>query len=249
MSKNLNSAARLHRILEQAHTQADNTQTLEAWATLFKVSEPHPIKKVVAVGELVHAMHRELEIAASGLADKDFSKSLYENAFSRVGNALSPMLFPSQWNSVKQYLTPDTLIALAFCSEILPNEEAEISLEELAEISSKVLELKATLSENDLPARLRALILHHIELIERALADYQITGAKALREAGRTALGEMIEVRDDISAAQDSPAVSKLGSLWQTVNKAADYALKGDGLIQLGQRAWDALQGYFSSGA
>lgn len=249
MLKNLNSAARLHRILEQAHSQADGTQTLEAWATLFRVSEQHPIKRVVAVGELVHSMHRELEIAATGLADKDFSKPLYETAFSRIENALSPMLFPSQWNSVKQYLTPDTLLALAFCSEILPNEESEISPEELSEICSKVLELRAALSEGDLPARLRSLILHHIELIEHALADYQIIGAKALREAGRTALGEMIEVRDGISAAQNNPAVSKLGSLWQTVNKAADHALKFDGLTQLGQRAWEALQGYFNSGA
>lgn len=242
MSKNLNSAARLHRVLVQAHTQADGTQTLEAWATLLKVSELHSIKRVVAVGELVHSMHRELEITATGLADQDFSKSLYEKAFLQIENALSPMLFPIVWVNVKQYLTPDTLIALAFCSEILANEESEVSPEELADISSKVLELRVALSGDDLPARLRSLILHHIGLIERALADYQIIGVKALREAARSALGEMIEVKDEISAAQNNPAVSRLGSLWKTVNKAADHALKGDGLIQLGQRAWDALR-------
>ena len=245
MPKNINSASRLIKVLEQAHIHADNTQSLEAWAAIFKVTETHPFKRAIAVGEIIHAMHRELDFAASGLAKKDFSTGLYEQAFSRIGNALSPMLLPSQWNSVKQYLTPDTLVALAFCAEILPNEESEISIEEIETIKGKLEDLRATLSNEALPIRLRTLIVHHIELIEQALAEYPIAGAKAFREAGRTALGEMIEAKDDISVVKGDPAVSALGSLWDSVNKATDYALKGDGLVQIGQRAWEAIGGLF----
>ena len=154
-------------------------------------------RRAVEVGELVHAMHRELDLAAAGLADAAFSKGLYESAFSRIENAISPMLFSTTWNQVKQYLTADVLTALAFCSEILPDEESQISTEELTSIRQKVEDLSTALADAETPPRLRQLIRHHVELIERALSEYAVVGAKALREAGRTALGEMIEVKDE----------------------------------------------------
>ena len=243
MAKNLNSATRLLRILEKASEYQDNTQTLEAWAKLLGVSVDNPNRRAVEVGELVHAMHRELDLAAAGLKGANFSKSLYESAFSRIEHAISPMLLPATWNQVKQYLTPDVLTALAFCTEILPDEENQISTEELASIQEKVEELRVTLAEAETPPRLRQLIQHHIELIDRALSEYSVVGAKALREAGRTALGEMIEVKEELAPVKTSPAVSKLESAWAIVNKAADIALKGEKIAQLGQKAWEALSG------
>ncbi len=241
MAKNLNSATRLLRILAKAPEHQDSTQTLEVWAKLLEVDVDSRNRKAVEVGELIHAMHRELDLAAAGLAGANFSKSLYESAFTRIEHAISPMLLPTTWNQVKQYLTPDVLTALAFCTEILPDEESQISAEELEAIRQKVEELRATITDADTPARLRQLIQHHIELIERALSEYMVVGAKALREAGRTALGEMIESKDELAPVKASPAVSKLESAWATVNKAADIALKGEKLAQLGQKAWEAL--------
>jgi len=241
MAKNLNSATRLLRILEKASEYQDNTQALEAWSKLLGVAAENPNRKAVEVSELVHAMHRELDLAAAGLAGANFSKSLYESAFTRIEHAISPMLLPATWNQVKQYLTPDVLTALAFCTEILPDEENQISAEELAAIRQKVEELRATVADTDTPARLRQLIQHHIELIDRALSEYSVVGAKALREAGRTALGEMIEVKNELGPVKSSHAVSKLESAWASVNKATDIALKGEKLAQLGQKAWEAL--------
>jgi len=241
MPKNINSASRLFSILEQAPSHANKTNTLEVWTKLLDVTEKHPHRRVVAVGELVHAMHRELELATAGLATANFSRSLYERAFSQIEYALSPMLFPNSWDHVKQYLTPEVLTALAFCTEILPDEEIQISAEEISIIRTQVEELRATLNDANMPLRLRSLIQHHIELIECALAEYSIVGAKALREAGRTALGEMIEATDEIAPAKNSPAISTLESAWKSVNQAADVALKTERLAQLGQKAWETL--------
>lgn len=244
MAKNLNSATRLLRILEPASTNSDDAQVLDVWAQLLGVIDEHPVRRAVAVTQLLQAMHRELHSASVGLLAASFSKSLYESAFSRIENALSPMLLPYKWNNVKQYLTPDVLTALAFCTEILPDEENEISVDELQVVRSKVDELKASLANAETPIRLQVLIKHHVELIERALAEYSIVGAMALREAGRTALGEMIEARETISQSRDLPAVSKLESAWKAVNDAADIALKADRMAQLGQKAWDAISSF-----
>lgn len=241
MPKNINSAFRLHRILEQHRTQPDGKQAMEAWAGILNVTEKHPHKRVIIVGELIHAMHRELEYASHGLAKLNFSNNLYETAFSKIETALSPLLLPATWSSVTQYLTPDVITALAFCAEILPNEESEISGAELDSIRNKLSDLKDSLDDASLPQRLRKLIEHHIELIERAISEYKISGAIALREAARTALGEMIEAREEISAEKNSPAVSKLEAAWKALNEAADIAIKAEGIAELGQKAFDVL--------
>jgi hypothetical protein len=44
-------------------------------------------------------------------------------------------------------------------------------------------------------------------------------------------------VRDEIAPEKGSPAVTKLESTWKSVNNAADLALKGEKLVQLGQKA------------
>lgn len=245
MSKNLNSASRLIALLQQAAAQSDNTPVLEVWANLFALTETNQNRKAIAVAERLRSMHRELDIVSDQLRNASFSTELYEGHLSRIEHALSTMLLPGTWNQVKQYLPPDVLTALAFCSEILPDEETQISEQELAEIKSKVEELRATLDDATIPPRLSQLIRHHIELIEHALAEYPIAGAKAFREAGRAALGEIIEAKDTISASRETPAVSQLESTWKTVNQATDIALKAEKLAQLGQKAWDMIAGIF----
>ena len=69
--------------------------------------------------------------------------------------------------------------------------------------------------------------------------------SKALRQAARAALGELVEVRDTITANRDAPEISKLGAIWKKVNEAADVAIKGEKLAQLGQKAWAMLENLF----
>lgn len=242
MPKHINSASRLLLILQQASSIADQTQTLEAWAKLLGVEEEKSRRPLV-VAERVQAAHRELRLMVEALEADNFTKNLYEGHVNRIEHALSILLLPATWNQVKQYVTADVLTALAFCAEILPDEESQISDQDIAEIRSRLAELRESLVDANLPARLRSLIQHHVELIEVALAEYPIAGAKVFRKAGREALGEIIEAKDSISPARDSPAVSKLEAMWKKVNEITDVALKGEKLAKLGQRAWDLLSG------
>jgi hypothetical protein len=245
MPKNLNSASRLLEVIERAHPIADNTQTLEAWAGLLNVPEGSSFKRVIQVGELVHALNRELDLTTMALANAGFSPHLYGASFEKVKHALSPMLFPGTWNQAKQYFGPDVMTALAFSAEILPDEEAQIPAATLAEIQTKLVELRSMMDDPQLPPRLFQIISHHIYLIQQALAEYPVAGAKAFRKAGHEGLGEIIEARDEVAAAKDVPAVKTLESTWKTVNTAADTALKAEKMAQLGQRAWEFINGIF----
>ncbi|PVE07981.1 hypothetical protein B472_06115 [Limnohabitans sp. Rim28] len=228
-------------ILEKAFTQQEHIQAVEAWANLLGVMDDDPNRRAVRVAELVHAMHRELDLVAAGLAEAHFSKRTYENAFARIEQAISPLMLTASWIQVKQNLTPDVLTALTFCAEILSDEESQISTDELEDIRQKVEELRATVDDAETPLRLRQLIQHHIELIDRALSEYLIVGAKALRDARRAAMGEIFEVKDELAPFKSSSAFSKLSSAWATLSKATDVALKGEKLVQLVHKGWEAL--------
>ena len=242
MPKNINSASRLVSLIKGIPGHPDNTQTLEVWAKLFEVNESNANRKSGAVAERLSAMYHELEVVRDQMAKANYSEKPYAPAISKVEHAQSMMLLPSTWNQARQYLTPETLVALEFCSEILPDEEAQIAPDELAAIGKQVEELASSLSTSQLPARLRSLVEHHVSLIRRALAEYPITGAKALREAARTALGELVEVKETVKANRNAPEISKLGAVWKKVNEAADVALKAEKLAQLGQKAWAMLE-------
>jgi hypothetical protein len=178
------------------------------------------------------------------MAAKGFSEELYAPATSQLEAAFSTMNLYNPWPHARQYLTAETTVAMAFCGEIIDNEEDLIGTEELTEIANKVRELEQSLVDSTLPPRLKSLIQHHIDLIRRALAEYPIAGARALRQAARTALGEIVEVREEISAHPNSQEIANLGAVWKRVNAAADLALKADKLAQLGQKAWHLVEGF-----
>lgn len=162
MPKNINSASRLVFLLTGIPGHPDNTQTLDVWATLFKINESNPHKKAILVGERLNAMYRETELIREQMQKANFSENLYARALSQVENALSTMLLPGTWNQARQYLTAETFVALSFCGEILPDEESMIAPDELVSIAKQVQELEDSLSTSTLPLRLQALVQHHI---------------------------------------------------------------------------------------
>lgn len=240
MYKHVNSASRVHALLTKALQQPDMA-TFAVWAEVFGVKGTNDTQTAQLVIARLHWLHTEVQLLETKVRAANLSPHLYEAAFSRIENIISPLNLPASWQSYRGNLTPDVLLALAFCNELLPDEESEIDPAELSAIADEVAQLSALAATSNLPDRLKQLIAHHIELIEEALAQYQVFGAKALREVARTALGEIIESKDTVAPEQQSEEVSRLGKLWTHVNKAADAALKAEKVAQLGQRAWETL--------
>ena len=243
MPKNINAASRLHAVLQQAAGMSTNASSLAVWENIFQIQEePNEARKAVLISDRLRWMHQQLEIARSQMKQANLSENLYIAAFNNIEQAISTLILTAQWNNGVQYLKPETLLALEFCSEILPDEESLIDPHVLEEIRSMVQELEKSLAVTDLPESLVALILNHIELINRALNQYPITGAKALREAARTALGELVEAKDEVKGNNKTPEVSQLGRVWGKINNSADVAIKADKIAQLGSKAWTYVE-------
>ena len=242
MPKNNNSASRLHGLFSQLHSHTDQKQVLTCWVQAFGISDSTPKRQAIEVAKRLESVNRELDLVRNVMGQATYSPSLYENAISAFEEAASPMLLSQPWNNVRQYLTPQNLLSLEFCSEILPDEESVISSEELTEILALVSEIRNAAQSDSIPASLRALLLHHVELIERAVAAYPITGIKALREAAQTGLGELVESKDVVTEHRNTAEVSKLAKAWKKVGEVADGALKVDKLVQVGHKAWNVIE-------
>jgi hypothetical protein len=245
MYKNINSASRIHALLETAVAQP-NKAVWGVWADVFGVKGQSDTETAEMVVERLHWLHIELQLLQAQAQKASISPRLYEGALSRIRSVLSPVILGSSWEGTRGNLTPDVLLAVAFLNELLPDEESSISGEELQRIADMAKDLAESLVHSDLPDSLRRLIDHHLQLIAKALAQYKIFGARALREAGRTALGEIVELKDTVQASKQSEELSRLGKLWKHVNSAADTALKAEKLSQLGHRAWEAVSGLLS---
>lgn len=242
MPKHINSASRLHSLFIQLQRHADQTQVLSGWVQTFAISESTPKRQSIEVARRLENVDRELSLVRIGMSQATYSPSLYEGALSAFDEAASPMLLPHTWNNVRQYLMPQNLLSLEFCSEILPDEESEISTEELSEILQLVSDLRESAQSENIPTSLQALLLHHVDLIERALAAYPITGIKSLREAAQSGLGELVESKDLVAEHSNTAEVNKLAKVWKKIGQVADGALKADKLIQVGHKAWDLIE-------
>jgi hypothetical protein len=235
MYRHNNSASRIHSFLLKLSSPSLPVQnpTYLVFASAFGISEEADDRKAIAVLAHLHGFHRELSRLENQLVAANVSSSLYLSAFSRIRHVVSPLTLTGSWQGYMPHLAPEVLLAIQFCNEMLPDEESEISLEELKGIADEVNSLETLLENSQISETLRELIEHHIALIRDALLQYQISGAKVFREAARTALGEIIEKRDEIELAKEDGEVKGLDKLWKRVNTATDSALKAEKLALL----------------
>lgn len=239
MPQNRNSASRLYAFLSSLPGHQENTQILSAWADALDIKESETSRQARLVSERLAALSRELDHIREGMKSANFSPHLYTKALAAFDAAFSPMYLSNTWSHVRQQLKPEHMLALQFCGEILQDEEDEIQQADLDEISTLLSELESLSANSDqIPERLRRLIDNQIAQIRAAVASYKIAGAKVLREAVRSSYGELVEAKDIITEHKNSPEISKLAEVWRKVNAVADAALKIDGVVQLGQKAW-----------
>ncbi|MEZ5444578.1 MAG: hypothetical protein R3F45_02190 [Gammaproteobacteria bacterium] len=189
-------------------------------------------------------VEREIQAIAKQLGERDLSPELYSKLVERLRSSIQPSFLNGPWSNVISQIKPETLTALAFCAEILDDEEVAIDAEELGEIERRVSELEALVEHSNVPESIVLLVRHHIGLIRRGLAWYPICGAKALRESAHIASGELLEAQETVRENSGTETVTKLRELWRVVNATTDVALKGDKLVALFGRIMDAISGW-----
>lgn len=242
MNNKINSLSRIHDILLSLDRVSTQGAVVDVWGQAFELTSIEGVKKASLVSEKLVLLLNEVELAENKLSST-YSSEIYSPMVGSLNNVFSPMLLGASWDSVKQYLTPDIMMAIKILRETLPNEEEIIKPEELNELHARLSELESFLENSDLPERVVGLIKRHIRLIREALSNFSITGAKGLVEARRASYGEFFEV-NEIFQNENSSEVSELKAIWVMVNRITDGALKVYGLYELSKETVPLLESF-----
>lgn len=246
MSEKRNSASRLADALAQALAQPENVSTADVWIGAFNrsnVNNNH--EKFFFASNRMSLLFLELNNIREYLKSAGFSTSTYEPSLQKVENVISPSVLHVGWSAIKKHISPEVLTSLNFCKDLMPNEETEISEEELQSLAEDLEALQAQLDSPEIPAHLRNIIRRYIDFIWEALDEYPITGAKSFKSANKKIVGDLIETQAEIKESAEQPAVKKFGKLFKKVNDMADTAIRADGMMQIGHKVVDALQQLF----
>jgi hypothetical protein len=246
MSQKRNSASRLADALSEALAQPENITTADVWLKVFrqpKAKSAH--EKFFFASNRMSLLFFELDNVRGYLKGAGFSTNTYEPSLEKIENTISPSVLHVGWAAVKPNLSLEVLTSLNFCKDLMPDEEIEISEEDLKSLAEDIDSLEAHLENSELPTHLRSVIQKYIDSIWEALDEYPITGAKSLKSANKKIIGELIEAQEEIKQSAEQPAVKKFGTLFKRVNDIADTAIKADKLMQIGHKVVDALQQLF----
>ena len=246
MPKKINSAYRIHKIISSTTNQPPNSPTLGVWATAFDIKESSGTKVGLKVAKRLDSLLNELSLMKCQLLKSDFDEETYTTDIQHIELALDPVYFNSTWNSVTQYLTPVTIKSLLIFSQSLPNEETEITSDEINELFARLSELENFLENSTLPDRLIQLIRNHIYLIREALYEYPIAGAKALIEARRAAYGEIVELKGELKENKSVPEIKKHFRILKHFSNIADGAIRVQGVVEIGKKAVPWLESFLS---
>lgn len=234
MSRRINTASRIYHVLQNAVNQHTNQATAQVWAQVFGIDEPDETRRNFEISRCLNQLYGEIDVLERLMDDTEFSQSLYLPYLNKARSAIVPHGITAGWNSYNTHLSPDTLLSLRFCIEILSEEELAIDQNEIKEIQELTTTLEKLLEESRLPITLKRIIENHITKIREALYSYPIIGSKAMSEVVKSAYGEVIENQEIFAAAKNSESVKVLSKVWQKVKDVADGAKTANERVSAG---------------
>jgi hypothetical protein len=227
-----NSASRLYLILQKGSELPNNMATLKAWASLFHMEEPYDVRLSIDVSERLLWLNQELEILKRQLDDSELDRESYAATLRHIEQALSTVYLATNWESVKQFLSADTLNPLASWAETFPETEIPVKQEELDEIRDQAQELEELFGSSTLTEELKVLVLQHVRLLRKALAGYPIVGGRALKAGTFSALGELVYNEQLIKENCGMPEIRQLVDAWEKTGLLAGRAMAGQGSVE-----------------
>jgi hypothetical protein len=232
----MNSASRIKDLVSTVIQQSSHQHLLTIWGYAFGIDEQDSHKNALKVIERLQVVHQEIAVFNKQMQKTAFKAETYAPIIDRLERAFSPQILNATWGSAVGYLSSDTVMALQIYSEALPCDEEVIDTAELNMLLNEVDGLEAMLESTALPDRLIDLIKHHIAMIRKAMDEYLIVGAEALRDKLHTAAGEFHYELNIINENKESPEIIKLKEVWGKVQQLTDDALNTKDQVIIGNK-------------
>lgn len=215
MAQKLNSLYRVWRALNEASRGSRNETAVAAWAKVFGIDYANAAAKSAAVARKLALLHDELERGREQVRAAGVRSERYTPLFDRLGNAVAPDNLQGGFKFNQQWMTKESLESLALLAEMLPADDTadDDTANEIAKIRQALKEVEQQLLASNIPDSVRQFLLAELEIIRRALDDYEILGPRAFREA----MGQIIVYEhsrpQSVESVEDEPAVQRQRTL------------------------------------
>jgi hypothetical protein len=236
MEKKNNSAGRLWRILGQIGETDVNTQMITIWKRVLYINDVNKNKLPFEIARKIDLLRDELIEARQKMQEKHYSEDLYAIGLKSAGHILQIEAIHSQLSNYRNDVSPEVIKALKFVAETIPDEEDEVTPEQLGELQANINELIGKVNNGNLPDRVKEFIYRQVEIIENAIRDYNIIGAKAFKTAFDSGLADIAINKEDIAEYAETEEVRTWGKIWK---KAIQY---GGSAFKYGSYAKTAVE-------
>lgn len=254
MNEYNNPAKRLFRLIEQVAKKPDQISTAHAWAEVLGLDAQSTANDPHQVQAKLKSIREEVDLVGKLMAETSFSPMLYAPYLDKVRKTISVSNIDAGWANYKHpNLQADTLLALQYCSEILPSEP-DISMEELQSVLDKVNKLRSEIETLALSRSVRDFLLRQLDIIENGIHDYPIKGGSAIKNAFKEGFADLASNADSLEKEADKAEASRVVQVWGAFRTAGKVFVETDrfasayiSLIEKGQNASQALIGWFDS--
>ncbi len=234
--------------VEKAAKATEKESAAEVWAEILgldkKTSKVDPHEVMAKLGLL----RDQVDLVQSSMRSTDFSSNLYKPHLDKIRKTVTVGNIAAGWNNYKPHLSPDTVLSLRFCAEII-KDESEISFDELQSLLSKISELRAEIESGDIVGPTYDFIISQLNIIEDAIRDYPIVGGNAVKRAFKNGFSDLTERAEDLADNEEVVATGKLGKIWKDLKSAGGEFVEADrianayiGLIEKGQSFSESVQ-------
>lgn len=242
-----NPAKRVLAIVHEAANKPDSESAAAIWAQVFGL-DPHKANDDPhSVYMRLNMLRQEIDLVESMMKGTSFSEDLYVPYLDKVRKVVSLTNIAAGWGNYRPQLQPDTFLALRYCSEILPSEEA-VSFEELQQILDKIQELKREIEGSSLSKGVHDFLVSQLAIIEKAIVEYPLKGGSAIRNAFREGFADLVSHSENLEKADDKKETEKVAGIWSSLKTAGKEFVEADrlasayvGLIEKGQSASFAI--------
>jgi hypothetical protein len=133
-----------------------------------------------------------------------------------------------KWAQSLRHLTPQAVRALEFCADALSkqHEEEIIPDSELADLTREIQELYEYVASATLDQQLRLVLLDLLGTMQKAVMEYRVRGAAALRDSIVHSLGTFMLNHELFKKERKATAVQMFGNLLAHVTKVVSAAVK-----------------------
>jgi len=246
-----NPAKRILNIANQAVGMPDKLSIGEVWGRVLGVDEKALNEEFHLLYQKLGMVRSELDLLQELMKETHLSSELYEPYIIRIKSIVTVKNLEAAWGNFKNKLQSDTILALKYCSDILPSEP-NIDQNELEKILSIINDIRLELESSSLSIGMYKFLISQLSIMENAIQSYPISGGTVFKKAFSDGFADLVAHADDISKATDVElkTSTKVFGVWSSLKVAGEEFVKADrianafiGLISKGHAIAGAVLG------